>query len=67
MRFVEKEDPAGLEQFLSELSLSERELAYAAEVAVGGPRSPILVAVRNGNPAVIRSMLKWLPADQVVN
>ncbi|CAM9561668.1 unnamed protein product, partial [Scytosiphon promiscuus] len=64
MRYVQTEDEAGLEQFLSELSPSERELAYGAEVAAGGPGSPVLVAVRSGNAAIVLSVLKWLPEDQ---
>lgn len=66
MHFIRTGDSVGLEQFLSELSPSGRELAYAAEAAVGGPRSPILVTVRNGNPEIVRCMLKWLPEDQVI-
>lgn len=65
MQFVQAGDSSNLEKFLSGMSPSERELAFAAETAVGGNRSPILMAVKCGNLAVVRTILKWLPEGQV--
>ncbi len=47
------------------MSPSERELAFAAETVTGGSRSPVLVAVKGGDLATVRTVLKWLPEGQV--
>lgn len=66
MQFVQAGDSLNLEKFLSEMSPSERELAFAADTAVvGSNRSPILTAVKYGDLAVVRTILKWLPEGQV--
>ncbi|CAM9180327.1 unnamed protein product, partial [Ectocarpus fasciculatus] len=64
MEYVQAGDAVGLEQFLSETSPSERELAYTAEAGADGGRTPVLVAVKSGSLELIRSILKWLPESQ---
>lgn len=65
MHLVQARDSSSLEQFLSAMSPSERELAFAAETVTGGSRSPVLVAVKCGDLAIVRIVLKWLPEGQV--
>lgn len=65
MEYVQAGDAVGLEQLLSDMSPSERELAYAAEAVADGGRTPILVAVKSGSLELIQSILKWLPEGQV--
>ncbi|CAM9346959.1 unnamed protein product, partial [Ectocarpus sp. 4 AP-2014] len=64
MEYVQAGDAVGLEQFLSDMSPSERELAYAAEAGADGGRTPILVALKSGSLELIQSILKWLPEGQ---
>lgn len=65
MKFVQAGDSLNLERSLSAMSSSERERAFATETAVGGSRSLILMAVKYGDLAVVRTILKWLPEGQV--
>lgn len=65
MEYVQAGDAVGLEQFLSDTSPSERELAYAAEAGADGGRTPILVALKSGSLELVQSILKWLPEGQV--
>lgn len=65
MQLVHAGDNSKLDQFLSAMSPSERELAFKAETVTGGTRSPLLVAVKGGDVAIVRTVLKWLPEGQV--
>lgn len=65
LQFVRAGDAVGLEQFLSILSPSERELVFAVETALASNCNPVLVAVKLGNLAVVRSVLEWLSEEQV--
>lgn len=65
MTFVKAGNRVDLEKFLSGMSANERELAFAAETVVGGNRSLVATAVKCGDLAVVRTILKWLPEGQV--
>lgn len=66
MQFVQAGDSLNLEKLLAGMSPNDRDLAFAAETTVvGGNRSPILMAVKCGDVAVVRTILKWLPEGQV--